>query len=121
MKRAVSLLFRLPDWYLLVVIFFSGYQPPWHIASPHVLAMGVVLLHLMFQNRVAGLIIGCLFLLGTQLLLFSAVSEFNQYPHADAHSVKMLATELALVFVNTIMATCMVVKHSWSSNSATAS
>lgn len=111
MNTLKAILSRIPEYYLMLLAFASGYKPPFYIAP---FAIGLIIifgLQAYFKNKLSGLIIACLFGLLSFYFLLAMLSEFSEFKVFGAGAKQMLLVGLPLFTINFIMTIAMVYKY----------
>ena len=111
MKNVKPILSQLPEYYLILLAFAWGYEPPFYIAP---LAIGLIVvfsLQLFFKNKTSGLIIACLFGLGNLYFFLAMLSEYSEFATGSSGAKQLLVVGLPLFIVNFVMAIVMLYKY----------
>lgn len=106
------ILFKLPEYYLIILAILSGYSPPFYI---HPIMIGIVMLlilQIILKNRIAGLLIGVLFFLLNLYFLGALLSEFNEFSAYHVSSKQLLFTGLFLWTANLLASSTIIYKYS---------
>jgi len=106
-----STLFKLPEYYLILLVVLAGYTPPLAV-NPIFIGIAVVLiLQLFFKNRIAGLLLGSLFFLINLYFLGAVLSEFNEFTVVDFSAKHLLAVGLTIWLLNSTASFMMIYKY----------
>lgn len=107
-----STLLKIPEYYLMILAIMAGYSPPFHI-NPIFVGMGVILvLQIIFQNRIFGLILGILFFVVNLLFLGALLSELSEFTAFTKEAASLLFVGLMIWTANIVAATAMIYKNS---------
>ncbi|NQX92548.1 MAG: hypothetical protein HRT74_10575 [Flavobacteriales bacterium] len=102
-----SLLFKSPEYYLLVLIFLAGYTYPFTFQPFHAVLGGLILLQIIFRNAYTGLILSALFFVVNFLFLGALISEFSEFSEFNSAAKKLIFTGGAIWIANCAMACLM--------------
>lgn len=111
MKKLKSLLFKFPEYYLVLLVLLSGFKPPFYFAP---LAIGLAILvvvQIYFKNNILGIGMAVLFSLANIFLLFAVISEFNEFQLLNAVAIQLLAGGTLLFIINGLAAGIMIYKY----------
>lgn len=111
MKRVPSFLFKVPEYYLILIIFLAGYTPPMTIQPMYILIIGVLILQILCKHRVLGRLIGGLFFICNLLFLGALLSEFSEFSSFDTDAKSLLFVGLSIWLVNLLLAVTMIYKY----------
>jgi len=110
-KLTRHLLLQLPELYLITIILLAGYSTPFSF-TPFVLVVAfVILLQVIFNNRISGLIIASLLFLLNLYFLGALLSEFQEFETFNMGAKKMLAVGIPLWFINLGVSGVMFYKY----------
>jgi len=111
MKKLQHIFYQIPEYYLVIVVLLAGYKPPFYVAPIAIVGAALVLLQIIFSNHISGLILAGLLVVGSLFLLFAAISEFLEFPVANAEAYRLLLVGGALFIINIAMAAAMLKKY----------
>jgi len=101
----------LPEYYLVVLAFFYGYNLPLSI-NPIALVLIIILtLQIIFKNTISGLIIAGLSLLINIYMLFALASKFSEFPTFNADALQFILVGLLLIGTNITVSGLMISKY----------
>lgn len=106
-----QILFKLPEYYLLVLIILSGYSPPFTFNTIALVLAAILILQIIFTNKISGLIIAGVFLLINLYMLGALISEFNEFPEFNKEAKQLLFVGLSLWSLNMVTSIMMIYKY----------
>lgn len=111
MEKIKLLLLKLPEFYLLVLAILSCYTPPFSF-NPIIMGLvAVMILQLVFENKIAGRIIAGMLLLINMYMLAALLSEFREFTTINSDAIQLLLGGLLLFGLNFCMAGIMLYKY----------
>lgn len=116
MKKLKQVLIQLPEYYLIVLALLAGYTPPFTI---HSLAIGLavlLLLQIIFKNRISGLIIGGLFFICNLYMLGALISELHEFQSFNSKAWQLLIGGTMLFAIHLYVSKAMFSKYSKKDN-----
>lgn len=111
MKNINRILAILPECYLIILVFLYGYTPPISINPIAIGLLLILILQMIFKNRVAGIIIATLLILVNLFMLFAGIAEFNEFSTFNDGAKQLLFVGLSLFIVNLAASAVMIVKY----------
>lgn len=108
MKKIV---FKLPEYYLIVFVILAGYMPPFYINPICVGIVGVLIFQIIFKNRILGILLGIIFFLVNLYFLGALLSEFNEFKEFNNSAKELLFVGLTIWIVNIILSLTMIYKY----------
>lgn len=107
-----SLFFKLPEYVLVILALLAGFSPPFYI-NPIFLGIAiVVILQIIFKNRILGLGLGALFFFGNLFFLGALISEFSEFAEFSSGAKQLLLVGLPIWMVNMVLSVTMIYKYS---------
>ena len=106
-----ALFLKSPEYYLMVLAILAGYTPPFSINPIFIGIVGVLILQVIFKNRISGLIIATLFFLTNLYYLLALFSEFYEFPEFNNSAKQLLFVGLSLWIVNFTVSVTMIYKY----------
>lgn len=104
--------FKLPEYYLLILAISAGYSPPFYI-NPFFIGIAILLiLQIIFKNRISGMLLGILFFLVNLYFLGALLSEFREFTEFNNSAMQLLFVGLAIWLVNLVFSVTMIYKYS---------
>lgn len=106
------ILLKMPEYAFVVLALLAAYSPPFQF-NPIFLAVAVILvLQIIFKNRLSGIIIGGLILIGSLFFLGALISEFSAFTEVNRSAVYLLLGGIPLWGLSMMLASTMVYKYS---------
>jgi len=102
---------KSPEYYLIILAILAGYTPPFSINPVAIGVIAIVILQIVFKNKISGLIISGLFLLVNLFMTGALFSEFNEFPTFNAAAKKLLFGGLSILGFNLFMSILMILKY----------
>ena len=102
---------KLPEYYLIILAFLSGYTPPFSINPVAIGVVAIVILQVAFKNKISGLIISSIFLLVNLFMTGALFSELNEFQTFNADAKKLLFGGLLILGFNLLMSIMMISKY----------
>jgi len=107
-----KILFKLPEYYLIVLAILAGYSPPFYINPIFIVIAGIFTLQIIFKNKISGISLGILFFLINLYFLRALISEFNELAEFNNKTEQLLFVGLIIWIVNMILSLTMIYKYS---------
>ena len=111
MENIKIILFRFPEYYLIILAFGLGYKSPLPLALFSAILIVVFALQLIYKNKLAGTVIASLFGVANFCFLLALLSEFREFSTFSAGAQSLLFVGLPLFIINSIMVIVMVYKY----------
>ncbi|HSQ86486.1 MAG TPA: hypothetical protein VLM43_17380 [Desulfobacterales bacterium] len=103
---------KLPEYYFIMLVVFSGYSPPFHL-NPVFIGISVILiLQIIIKNRISGLAIGILLLIVNLYMLGALLSEFHEFVGSNPNANQLILAGMGIWLANTIMCLTMIFRYS---------
>lgn len=106
-----KIVFKLPEYYLIVFVILAGYMPPFYINPICVGIVGVLIFQIIFKNRISGILLGIIFFLVNLYFLGALLSEFNEFKEFNNSAKELLFVGLTIWIVNIILSLTMIYKY----------
>ncbi len=106
-----KIVFKLPEYYLIVFVILAGYMPPFYINPICVGIVGVLIFQIIFKNRILGILLGIIFFLVNLYFLGALLSEFNEFKEFNNSAKELLFVGLTIWIVNIILSLTMIYKY----------
>jgi len=107
-----KILFKLPEYYLIILAILAGYSPPFYINPIFIVIAGIFTLQIIFKNKISGISLGILFFLINLYFLGALISEFNEFTELNNKTKQLLFVGLIIWIVNMILSLTMIYKYS---------
>ncbi|MBT1706448.1 hypothetical protein [Chryseosolibacter indicus] len=111
MKTIKRTLIRYIDYYLLVAGFFATYLLPVSVSPIAIAFIFILILQLIFKNRIMGFMIASAFSLVNVYLLLALLAEFDEIAIAGAEGISLILVGLSLIVLNIMVSVVMVFKY----------
>ena len=112
MKKEKHILSTFPEYYLVVLAILAGYTPPFSFNSIFIGITIILVLQIVFKNRISGIVIGIIFFLINLYMLGALISEFSEFAEFNIAAKQLLFGGLSLWILNTISSLAMINKYS---------
>ena len=106
-----SLLFKLPEYCLLLIVLLATYSPPFTINPFFVGVVMLLVFQIIFQNRVLGFVLGMLFFLVNLFFLGALLSEFREFTEFNNAAKQLLVVGLLIWIMNIVLSSTMMYKY----------
>ena len=111
LKYLRPMLSNSPEYYLIIVAILAGYSPPFSVDPVAIAVAALIILQILFKNKISGLLIGILFLLVNLFMMGALISEFNEFPTFSTDAKKLLFGGSLLLGINTFISILMIIKY----------
>ena len=106
-----TLLLTSPEYYLIVLVFLSGYTPPLIVNPVSLVLIFLLVLQIIFKNPLTGVILAVLFLLTNLYMLLALISEFNEFSRVNSAAIQLLGFGLLLFTINLSASGLMIFRY----------
>lgn len=106
-----KVLYNIPEFALLVMVVLAGYNPPFSINPFFGLIILLLLLQIIFNNRVSGLLLGGVSLLGSLFFLGALLAEFHEFPEFNKAASELILVGLGIWILFTTLSLLMMYKY----------
>ncbi|WP_179346490.1 hypothetical protein [Winogradskyella ursingii] len=106
-----KLLFKSPEYYLIILLILAGYAPPYFINPIFIAIATIIILQLIFKNRISGILIGAIFFMVNLYFLGALLSEFNEFKEFSSEAKQLIFVGISIWIVNFIMSAIMIYKY----------
>ena len=107
-----STLQKLPEYYIVLIALLAGYTPPFSFNPVFVGIAAIVLLQIIFKNRVSGLVLAGLFFLCNLLFLGALISEFIEFTEFTRQAMELILVGIPLWLLNLVLSVVMFFSYS---------
>lgn len=111
MKKRIQPLLKFPEYYLLVLVLLAGFTPPFSFNPLSLVIAGIVILQIIYKNKISGLFIAGLFLIINLFMLGALISEFTEFSSFDSSAKQLLVGGLAIWCLNSCAIGIMIYKY----------
>lgn len=112
MKIFKQILLKLPEYLLIAAVIFYWGSAGIVINLIAIALIIILILQIIFKNRIIGLIIPSLLIMTCLYMLMALISEFNEFPTFNAEAKKLLLVGLSYFISTMIVAGIMIYKYS---------
>lgn len=106
-----TLFFKLPEYYLMILVILAGYSPPFYVNPIFIGVIGVLILQIVIKNKILGFILGALFFLINLYFIGALFSEFNEFTEFTHSAKQLLCTGLTIWIANLVFSLTMMYKY----------
>lgn len=106
-----SIVLKSPEYLLIVLVFLAGYTPPFHMNPFCIGVIVILMLQLIFKNRIFGLLLGTLYFLVTLYFLGALLSEFNEFTEVNNSAKQLLLVGIPLWVLNVVLSSIMIYRY----------
>lgn len=107
-----KIFFKLPEYYLLILAISAGYSPPFYMNPFFIGIVILLILQIIFKNRISGMLLGILFFLVNLYFLGALLSEFREFTEFNNSAMQLLFVGLVIWFLNLVFSVTMIYKYS---------
>ena len=111
MKTFKSLLLNSPNYYLLILTIIAIFKQPIAVTIALALLIVLLVLQIIFQNRITGFIFASVFFLINLYFLGALFSEFNEFSELNAAAIQLIFVGLTVVIINFCASGVMIYKY----------
>lgn len=102
MSKLKQITLQIPEFLLLAAVIFYWGSAGWGVNYIAIVLLVVLILQIIFKNRIIGIIIPSLLTLASLFLILAVISEFKEFPSVNAEAMKLLLVGL-VYFSSTIL------------------
>ena len=110
-SKMKKIFFKSPEYYLIILAILAGYSPPYYVNPIFIGIIVILILQIIFKNRIAGIILGVLFFLVNLYFLGALLSEFSEFTEFNNSAKQLLFVGLSIWIVNLVFSLTMVYKY----------
>ncbi len=103
--------FKLPEYYLIILAILAGYSPPFYINPIFIAIVAILILQIIFKNRMFGMILGIFFFLVNLYFIGALLSEVSEFPAFNRGAMELLFVGLIIWIVNMVFSLTMIYKY----------
>lgn len=111
MKNKKLQFLQFPEYYLLVLTILGGYTPPFSFHPIFIGILGLLVVQLIFKNKIVGTILGSLFLLINLYMLGALISELREFTAFNTAAKNLAFVGFTLWGLNMLAALTMIYKY----------
>lgn len=109
MKTFKQLLVKMPEYYLIALVFLCTFPKMIGLMGLGIIA--ILVLQIVYKNKISGIIIASLFILLNLFFLGAVGSEFNEFTVVNADAQILRAVGFSIFLFNSLMAGIMLFKY----------
>ncbi|GAA4963785.1 hypothetical protein [Algibacter aquimarinus] len=106
-----TILLKLPEYYFIVLAILGGYSPPLNINPIFIGIAAILILQIIFKNKISGLIFGILFFLINLYFLGAIFSEFSEFIEFNYKAKQLIFVGLGIWIMNLFFVSIMIYKY----------
>lgn len=111
MKNLKQLLISNPEYILIALVIFFWTLTTSTINLVAIGLISILILQIIFKNRITGLIIGCIFVFINLYLILAIGSELFEFPTFNSGAKRLLIYGFSIMGVTSIATGLMIYKH----------
>jgi hypothetical protein len=111
MEKFRPFLYRLPEYYFIILVLAAGYQPPFSIHPVSVLIALLLLIQIRWKKIALGIVLGSLFFLVNIFFFGAILSEFKEFSTFDGSAVQLLGGGSLFIALNFLFSIWMLKKY----------
>ena len=119
MNKLKQILLSFPEYYLVVLALLSGYTPPFYINPIFIGIALILILQIIFKNKIVGIAIAALFMAGNLFMMLALISELQEFSRFTANAAQLLFVGFGLIFFNLFIVGVMTYKYLYKDNKTT--
>ncbi|WP_299212316.1 hypothetical protein [uncultured Dokdonia sp.] len=113
MKNKKQLFLQFPEYYLLILTILGGYTPPFSFNPIFIGILGMLILLMIFKNKIVGIVLGSLFLLINLYMLGALISELSEFTVFNTAAKNLVFVGFTLWSLNMLAAVTMIYKYAF--------
>ena len=111
MKKWKQILLQAPEYLLIIAVAFYWISTA-NLFNPFAITLIIgLILQIKFENKVIGITIPVLLILGSAFLILALFSELNEFPTFNEEARKLLIIGLSYFIVTIIVSGLMIIKY----------
>lgn len=110
MKSIIHFISKYSEYYIIALILMCGYSP-YKISPIALVIAGLIVLQIIFKNRITGFIIAIIFGCINLYMMLAVISEFKEFPSGEGYSYVLLSAGLGIVGANILVCCLMFGKY----------
>lgn len=111
MKIYKPLLLKFPEYYLVMLTILAVYKQPFVVALVPLGLIILLVLQIIYQNKITGFIIAGIFFFVNLYMLGALISEFKEFTEVNAAATTLLSVGLTLIIFNFFVSIVMIYKY----------
>jgi hypothetical protein len=106
-----AMFLKSPEYYLIVLSILAGYSPPFYINPVFIGIVVILILQIIFKNKISGMVLGALFFLINLYFLLALLSEFYEFNEFNYRAKQLIFVGLGIWVANLIFSSTMIYKY----------
>ncbi len=111
MKKVKKILLELPEYLLILSVIFYWFSSAVVVNPVAITLIIVLILQIIFKNRIVGIIIPSLLIMSCLFLLAALMSEFKEFPTFNSDAKQLLFVGLSYFISTIIVSVIMIYKY----------
>lgn len=111
MKDMKRIFLNLPEYYFAGLMLITGAFPSVFVNLFFVGVFIIIILQIIFRNRISGIILGTLIFLANLYFLGALLSEFHEFTEFNKRAQKLLFVGMSIWIVNLIFSVAMIYRY----------
>ncbi|MGB6037266.1 MAG: hypothetical protein WBG42_13415 [Cryomorphaceae bacterium] len=107
-NKLKSLFPKLSEYYFIILAILAGYTPPFAFNPIFMGIALVILVQIIFRNRIAGLALGGIFFLVNLLFLGALLSEYREFAQFTDDAQALIFVGMSIWIANLIFSLAML-------------
>lgn len=103
MKIPSKFLVVIPECYIIFVVLFTGYTPPFSLHPLAFIIAAMITLQLYFKNAITGIMLANLFAFINLYMILALLSEFSEFPTFNFAAAKLLFVGSLIILTNLVV------------------
>ncbi|WP_417602877.1 hypothetical protein [Owenweeksia hongkongensis] len=108
MSKLKQIALQIPEYLLIASVIFYWGSAGWGVNYIAITLLLILVLQIIFKNRIAGLLIPCILILTCLYMLLALFSEFREFPSFNAEAKQLLFVGL-FYFLGTILVSGLMI------------
>ncbi|MCZ4409049.1 hypothetical protein O3Q51_09530 [Cryomorphaceae bacterium 1068] len=114
--KVKSTFFKLSEYYFIIMAILAGYTPPLELNPIFMWIALIILVQLIFRNRIMGLVLGSIFFVVNLLFLGALISEFREFAQFTDDAQRLILVGMSIWIGNVIFSIAMIFHYAKKEN-----
>jgi hypothetical protein len=114
--KVKSTFLKLPEYYFIIMAFLAGYTPPLELNPIFMWIALIILVQIIFRNRIMGLVLGSIFFIVNLLFLGALISEFREFAQYTDDAQRLIFVGISIWIGNVIFSLAMIFRYAKQKN-----
>ena len=106
-----NILLKIPEYYFVGLLIITGLFPSIFVNFFFIGLIGILILQIIFKNRITGILLGALIFLINLYFLGALLSEFHEFMEFNKSAKKLLFMGLSIWSVNLVASMTMIYRY----------